>query len=176
VNAASVMFMTMRRNVTRLTPRCATSTSVKASSRPWGAAWRVGGGLVGVQWRLQNPQRREVRVSVTCHDRAQSANRQARACRQRRPGANAHRPTACGPGRRVPGRYAGPPSTLRSSHGGDLTAEYRAPRYRRSPVPGSPHGARLVLNDAPHTPRTHVDRDAHLPNGRKFAMRNLQLR
>jgi hypothetical protein len=33
-----------------------------------------------------------------------------------------------------------------------------------------------VLNDAPHTPRTHVDRDAHLPNGRKFAMRNLQLR
>ena len=50
------------------------------------------------------------------------------------------------------------------------------PRYRRSPVPGSPHGARLVLNDAPHTPRTHVDRDAYLPNGRKFAMRNLQLR
>jgi hypothetical protein len=36
--------------------------------------------------------------------------------------------------------------------------------------------ARLVQNDAPHTPRTHVDRDAHLPNGRKFAMRNLQLR
>lgn len=49
-------------------------------------------------------------------------------------------------------------------------------RYRRSPVPGSAHGARLVLNDAPHTPRTHVDRDAHLPNGRKFAMRSLQLR
>jgi hypothetical protein len=35
---------------------------------------------------------------------------------------------------------------------------------------------RPFMNDAPHTPRTHVDRDAHLPNGRKFAMRNLQLR
>ena len=39
-----------------------------------------------------------------------------------------------------------------------------------------PPPARLVLNDAPHTPRTHVNRDAHLPNGRKLAMRNLQLR
>src|SRR5262245_4469728 len=46
----------------------------------------------------------------------------------------------------------------------------------RLPGPGAAPRARLVLNDAPHTPRTHVDRDAHLPNGRKFAMRNLQLR